>query len=66
MNKSILICLLILSSFINVCTLEENKEKVIRTYEELVELVESPEFIEFSEEFENDVKMTDIHRRRTP
>ena len=57
MNKSILICLLLFSSFINIYTLEENKEKVIRTYEELVELVESPEFIEFSEEFENDVKL---------
>ena len=56
MNKSIIFCFLIFTSFININTLEENKKAPL-TYEELVELVHSPEFIEFSEEYENDVKL---------
>ena len=58
MNNSILICLLLFSSFINIHSLKENNKGPL-SYEELVELVHSPEFIEFSEEYE-DVRLESI------
>ena len=54
MNKSKLVYLLIISSLILINTLEGDENRESMTYEEYMELINTPDFKEFIEQYEND------------